>query len=67
VSEKLTKLSRKAHQKQSVSSEILELVTELRRADPPASWAKIGGALGVSAQAAWRKYRNVNAGSGPED
>ena len=33
-----------------------DLVAEARAADPPLSWARIGGALGISRQAANERY-----------
>lgn len=35
---------------------VSRLVEEARRGDPPATWADIGGALGITRQAAYHRY-----------
>jgi biotin operon repressor len=60
----LINLTRKAGRVREEGDNIRELVTELRKKGE--SWATIGKALGVSRQAAWRKYRTVDD-AGPQD
>jgi len=43
-------------QRETLDNEIAEQVDRMRQEDM--SWAKVGLALGVSAQAAWERYSN---------
>jgi biotin operon repressor len=57
VEEKLRNLTNVAISARTSREEIRSLVRELKH--DGASWQDIGLALGVSRQAAWRKYRNL--------
>lgn len=53
----LARLERKATRVRADNKEIVGIVKALHRLNQ--SWTVIGKALGVSRQAAWRKYRGV--------
>lgn len=55
---RLAALERTVKRIQSETARIPNLVEQVRREG--ASWTEIGLALGVSKQAAWRKYRDLN-------
>lgn len=62
---RLAALERTVKRIQSETARIPNLVEQVRREG--ASWTEIGLALGVSKQAAWRKYRDVNDGPAARD
>lgn len=52
----LVALTRVAKLADEMDDVVTRLVDEARRADPPATWADIGAALGITRQAAYHRY-----------
>ena len=57
MDDKLIKLEKACIKVKAGNDQMLELIRDLRAEG--VSWTRIGKALGVSRQAAWRKYQEV--------